>query len=527
MNKKLLYILLLVTMPCLGFSQSFPLPYDFNFTNRILDTLYSTHQRIHTSMKPYVLQDSAVQAAIEQIQSKVYLPVKGNFITRKVFNEHLVQFYKKDYALYFDFMPDLVVGKHLGNQSTYVNTRGFQLGGRLGNQIYFHTSFYENQAEFPTYLNEYIQKRGIVPGQGYVRNFGSRAYDFSSADGYVSYVPSRFFTFELGHGKNFIGDGYRSLLLSDNAFNYPYFKIITTVGPFKYMNIWTEMQNLNGAIFTDSTAFPHKYAVFQYLDWSINKNFTFGIFENTMLRPRGFDLNFINPFIFVRPVEFSIGNPDKSLLGFNGSYKFLNSYLLYGQLVINEFTSKKVFGDPGYWANKQGFQLGARAFNLFKVHKLNLLVEYNTIRPFTYTALNPLIGYSHYGQPLADPLGTNFREFITIANYTYKRLDLRAQFNVALQGLDDPSKPMKSTGGDIFKPYTFRTADEGFFVGSGIRTNLFYADLRATYTLNYKNNLRLELGYTNRTLKNSLGTEKMNYISFGLKASFRNMYYDF
>lgn len=516
----------LVLFPFLVFSQSFPVPYDFNFYNKVADTLYSTHQRIHTSIKGFTLQDSVVQQAFDSVQSKTYLPRKGNFITRKLFNEHLVQYYKKDYAFYFDFMPDFQVGKDLGKSSAWLNTRGFQLGGKIGSQIYFHTSYYENQGRFPAYLSNYINKTTVVPGQGYVRPYGKQGFDFSEADGYVSFVPSRYFTFELGNGKNFIGDGYRSLLLSDNTFSYPYAKIITTVGPFRYMNIWTQMQYLNGFHFTDSTAFPKKYAVFQYLDWSINRNFTVGIFENTMLRPRGFDLNFVNPIIFLRPVEYSIGNPDKSLIGFTGSYKIQSRYLVYGQLVINEFTASKVFGDPGYWANKQGFQLGVRAFNFLKVSRLNLLAELNSIRPFTYTSLNPLISYSNYGQPLGDPLGTNFREFIFIGNYTWKRFDFRLQFDYALEGLDDPSKSGQTTGGDIFKPYTERTADEGFSIGSGVRTDLYFTDLRASYMLNYKNNLRIELGYTNRTQLNSIARDRSNYFSIGVRASFRNFYYD-
>lgn len=527
MIKKLkVLVCVLVSLPCISFAQSFPVPYDFNYYNKIVDTLYSVHQRIHTSIKGYSLQDTVVQSAFDSLQSISYKPRNTNFIIRKLFNEHLVQFYKKDFALYFDFMPDFQIGKEFKRSSTWLNTRGFQMGGRIGKEIYFHTSFYENQGKFPGYLTDYIKSSTVVPGQGYVRNFGKAAFDYSAADGYVSYVPGKYFTFELGHGKNFIGDGYRSLLLSDNTFSYPYAKIITTVGPFKYMNIWTQMQYLNGFHFTDSTAFPKKYSVFQYLDWSINKNFSFGIFENTMIRPRGFDLNFVNPIIFLRPVEFSVGNPDKSLLGFTGSYKFLNKYLVYGQLVINEFTASKVFGDPGYWANKQGFQLGIRAFNFLKVPKLNLLAELNTIRPFTYTALNPLISYSHYGQPLGDPLGTNFREFIIIGNYTCKRFDFRTQFNFALQGLDDP-KSGQSTGGDLFKPYTVRTSNEGFFIGSGVRSNFFFADIRASYILNYKNNLRFEVGYTNRTLNNQLVHHTSDYFSFGVKASFRNFYYDF
>lgn len=520
-------IFLFFSFSALGFSQSFPVPYDFNFYNKIADTLYSTHQRIHSSLKSFSQQDSVAQNAFDSVEAKTYLPSHGSFITRKLFNEHLVQYYKQDYSFYFDFMPDFQVGKEIGHKSTALNTRGFQFGGRIGSQIYFHTSYFENQGTFPSYIRNSILITQVVPGQGYVRQFGNNGFDFSAADGYFSYVPSRYFAFELGHGKNFIGDGYRSILLSDNTFSYPYAKVTTTVGPFKYMNVWSQLQYTNGVPFTDSTAYPKKYAVFQYLDWNINKNFSFGVFENTMLRPRGFDLNFMNPIVFLRPVEYSIGNPDKSLLGFNGSYKFLNKYVVYGQLVISDFTMTKVFGDPGYFSNKQGFQLGMRAFNFMQVKKLNLLVELNTIRPFTYTAINPLLSYSHYGQALGDPLGASFREFIFIGNYSYRRFDLRAQFNYALEGIDDPLLPGQTTGGDIFKPYPSRTHDDGYFIGTGISTHLLFTDLRISYMLNYKNNLRLELGYTNRTLMSSIDTQRSNYFSFGIRASFRNFYYDF
>lgn len=528
MNIKLtIFCCLFLCLPIFSFSQSFPIPYDFNYYNKIIDKIYSTDHKTHSSIKNFSLKDSVAQKAFDSVQTISFSPKRGNFITRKLFNDHLVQDYKRNYSFYFDFMPDIQLNKELGQKRSTMNTRGFQVAGHIGSKVFFYSTYFENQGSFNSYIKKTIDVSNVVPGQGYVRPFGRTGYDFSAAGGYVTYAPNSYFVFELGHGKNFIGDGYRSLLLSDNAFNYPYAKVTTTVGSFKYMNIWSELQHTNGAIFTDSTSYPRKFAVFQYLDWNINNNFSLGIFENTMIRPKSFDLNFMNPIVFLRPVEYSVGNPDKSEIGLTTSYKFLNGYVLYGQLLINDFMASKVFSDPGYWSNKHGYQLGLRAFNFMKVKKLNLLLEYNTVRPFTYTALNPLISYSHYGQPLADPLGTNFREFIAIGNYTYKRFDFRAQFIYALEGRDDPTKPNQSFGGDIFKPYTTRTRDEGYYIGSGIKSDFYYTDLRASYMMNYKNNLRIELGYTNRTLSSAINTQRSNYFSFGVRSSFRNFYYDF
>jgi hypothetical protein len=56
--------------------------------------------------------------------------------------------------------------------------------------------------------------------------------------------PSKNFDLQLGYGKNFIGDGYRSLLTTDGP--YPYFKLNTTFWKIKYTNtyMWLKMFGL-------------------------------------------------------------------------------------------------------------------------------------------------------------------------------------------------------------------------------------------------------------------------------------------
>ena len=62
------------------------------------------------------------------------------------------------------------------------------------------------------------------------------------ANGHVSYQTSKHFNFQFGHGKHFIGDGYRSMLLSDNSFNYPYLKITTDVWKVSYVNLYSSIK---------------------------------------------------------------------------------------------------------------------------------------------------------------------------------------------------------------------------------------------------------------------------------------------
>ena len=62
----------------------------------------------------------------------------------------------------------------------------------------------ENQAIFPNYVDSYISKNKIVPGQGYARDFKKSGYDYAIASGYFSLDFSKIFTMQFGHGKHFI-----------------------------------------------------------------------------------------------------------------------------------------------------------------------------------------------------------------------------------------------------------------------------------------------------------------------------------
>ena len=54
-----------------------------------------------------------------------------------------------------------------------------------------------------------------------IANLATTTYAFALG---ASWTPARWVNVQFGNGKQFVGNGYRSVLLSDNAFNYPYLK---------------------------------------------------------------------------------------------------------------------------------------------------------------------------------------------------------------------------------------------------------------------------------------------------------------
>lgn len=255
--------------------------------------------------------------------------------------------------------------------------------------------------------------------------------------GTINFQLNKHFTFEFGQDRHFIGDGYRSLLLSDNAFIIPTLKIITDFWKIRYVNLFMQFHNLDRIDQNNSYPFESKYASMHYLDVDIGKRLTVGLFESviwhadTNNNSRGFDFGYLNPFIFLRPVEFSIGSPDNVLMGLNLKYK-LNKNSLYAQIMLDEFLFDNVKSGNGWWANKQGIQAGFKSMDVFGVKSLYLQGELNYVRPYNLPASGDVMGsYSHHRAALAHPLGANFWEMVGIARYTYKRWNFDAKVSYA------------------------------------------------------------------------------------------------
>lgn len=456
---------------------------------------------------------------------------KRSWWHRKLFQEHLLEYNNPDYDFYADFLPDFQLGHSSRNGTDWLNTRGVIVGGRLGQRFHFYSEFYENQGKFPGYVDEWGRKTQLVPGQGEWKSYDNgKAFDFAYSSAVLDYKAAKFLQLQLGYGKNFIGDGYRSMLLSDVAFNYPYFKVVATVGKIQYTTMWAQFIDRFYPKASYDNGYRKKWGVFNYLDWNVSKKLSIGLFETVIWQDsdssgkRGFDMSYLNPIMFLRPVEFSVGSPDNALMGLNLKYATGKHSSLYGQFILDEFKFKEMTAGNGWWGNKFGGQLGFRANDIFHAQNLNFLTETNFARPFTFSQRTTLNNYSHYGQPLTDPLGANFVEWVNVADYRYRRWFLRGEIQLAHYGLDSAGT---NYGHDINKSYETRTLDYGNHIGQGVGTNLIYVTGTVSYLLNPKNNLRLEVGVTGRKESNDLMDRKELIFNVGLRASFRQLYYDF
>ncbi|GAA4763699.1 MULTISPECIES: gliding motility protein RemB [Flavobacterium] len=530
------------------FSSNLNIPFSHNYYSQFEEQINQIGTNNHTGSKPYSYSEVAKYYDFNEAYSQIKLN-KQSWVGRKLFDEHMVAIQGEDYWFTINPVFDLRLGKSNPTKQdyTFVNTRAINIQGGLGSQINFTTTIYESQGVFADYYNRYavsIKPSGgnpaIVPGIGPAKEFKETKFDFPSADANITFKPSKFFDLQLGYSRNFIGDGYRSLLEGDGASPYPYFKINTTFWKIKYTNTYMWLKDVRSDVTTDRT-YATKYMANHYLSWNVSKRLNIGFFESVVWsnqNNRGFDVNFVNPIIFYRSVEFSSSSRSgNAVLGLTSKYKWNNYINLYGQFLLDEFAVGDMTSGERSWRNKFGYQLGAKYYNAFGVKRLYLQAEYNHVRPYVYAHSNPLTNYGHNNQSMGHIWGSNFREITAIARYNKKRLFGEVKMSAGVRGFDfdtaNPNDVELNYGSNIYQNYDEnRSNDKGVVVGQGNKANIIIADLQAGYLLNPSTNMKLFGNFIYRKFSPSVDTpnvfkENTTWFSVGLRSDLFNWYFDY
>ncbi|MFN8358236.1 MAG: hypothetical protein U0Y10_27480 [Spirosomataceae bacterium] len=529
-----------------------PLNADYNHLVERYEIRYGKFaDRIHTHMKPY-LRKSIVQLA-DSVEKKVddlnerdkfnldYLrndswewsqsPDKQGESDKPLWNT----FYKKKSDTYYfrndDFEIHASPVLHVGfgkdqdsDKMTFVNTRGLEIRGMIAKKLGFYTYFADNQGRFADYVAAWTNRssaEAFLPGEGLTKTFkgDNKTYDFLSARGYISFQAVKFINIQFGHDKNFIGNGLRSMILSDFSSPYLFLKLTTQIGRFQYMNLFSEIYDRQQVLPYGQLP-PKKFFVFHHLSLNVTNNLNIGVFETEIFgraKDQGyFDLSYMNPIIFYRAIEQQKGSPDNAMVGFDFKANMRKRFSIYGQVLLDEFVLSALKAGDGSWVNKFGVQLGGKYINAFGIDNLDLQGEVNLARPYTYQHLSDQTNYINYNQPLAHPLGANFKEFVGIARFQpTKRLFLTGTMVLSTYGTD--STPTENWGGSPLKNYDTRKQDLGNSIGQGVKNNLTYLDFTASYML--KHNFFVDLKAIARKVDSADNTLDRNtvYVSGALR----------
>jgi hypothetical protein len=439
---------------------------------------------------------------------------------------NLYEVHVKDFDLVINPVLNFRIGKESDNSETlYQNTRGLTLRGRIANKIGFNAYLTENQEKDPVYVREWVDRRDAVPGAGFFKDFKNTGYDYFDARGYFTFNVTKYIDVAFGYDRNFIGNGYRSLMLADGANSNLFLKLNTRIWKINYQNIFMDLHS--AFVRGGDKLLPKKFAAVHHLDVAVTKWLNIGLFEAVIFgRKDRFDFGYLNPIIFYRSIEQQNGSFDNSIAGLDAKANIDGKFQLYGQLTLDEFLLSEIKANRGWWANKWGIQLGGKYINAFNISNLDLQVEHNRVRPFTYSHRDSVANYTHYNQPLAHPLGANFSEWIGIARYQpAPKWFLEAKLIHYTQGRDSS---FQNYGSNIILPNITRVGDYGYSIGSGWKTDVTYASFLLSYEL--RENMFLDLQAIARkeeAVTAPLRSHNSTIINFGFRWNMQRREFDY
>jgi hypothetical protein len=542
---KTLVRLAIILTPVFSFAQTTYLPQDAK-ENVLLERLEIKLQRdsvlnfsktkpySRKAIVPYLSQtiDPSTLSRVDQhnYQSLLLDNIEWTTGDRSAFNSRkpIGRFFRTPANFYevhikdFDLVVNPIIQFSLGQEKDYSeglfqNTRGLTLRGKIADKIGFAAYLTENQERDPLYVQDWENRFKSVPGAGYYKDFKTDAYDYFDARGYFTFGVTKYIDVAFGYDRNFIGNGQRSLFLSDFANNSLFLKLNTRIWKFNYQNLFMELVTAEPR--GPDRLLGKKYAVMHHLDFDVSRSINIGLFEGVIFgRKDHFEFGYLNPVIFYRSIEQQNGSFDNSVAGLDFKANAAKHFQFYGQLLLDEFKLSEIKAGNGWWGNKWGYQLGAKYIDALGIKNLDLQLEVNRVRPFTYSHNDSVANYTHYNQPLAHPLGANFSEVIAVARYQpAPKWMITGKLSGYKQGLDVGGR---NFGSNIFLPNVppYRLGDYGYEIGSGQLARVFLGSLLVSYEL--KENMFIDLYGFTRNFKvpdNSALDDKTTVISAGFR----------
>ena len=441
-------------------------PLTYNDVGRLLDTFELSTQ---LAMNPTTDVQRLTNIHLGRVPGDTNSLRARQTLTRSFYKTrgYALDLQRPGFRLLLNPVLDFIIGSQYETGGLYFqNTRGITLRGDVDQRVWFQSTITENQARLPSYEREWRNDyRGQVPGVGFFKIYNSDLFDVADAIDYIQatgelgFRLTRHIGFRFGHGNPRLGIGQRSLLLSDFADPFLYAQIDTRVWRIHYRNLYTQLQDFS----LSQPVSTRKHMVAHTLSVQVTPRWEVGLTEQTVFRrDNGFDAQYLNPIILYRAVEQDNGSPDNALFGFHSNY-LLPRAALYTQFLLDEFKFDELIVErDGWWANKWAWQIGARLIDPLDVNGLDVNLEYNIVRPFTYTHGDAGISYSHYNQPLAHPWGASLREFRLEARQRLgQQWRVAASVYLLTQGTMALGAERQSFGANILDNYNTRGSEYG------------------------------------------------------------------
>ncbi|MCX7861575.1 MAG: hypothetical protein N2449_01105 [Bacteroidales bacterium] len=499
-NNNQLYVKFKLSLICISlaisqiYCQNFIYPL-FNNNYLKIDYLFHYDSSVHTSIKPYFIKQNSKQLtsyfSINQFRSDTLSSYALYPITYLQFNQHF-QTYQR-----WGFFSGLCFRNKVS--------------------ILFYPEFYLITSE--NILSKTMDSLGVIPSVGKYKSIHNQLYTTFVPTTTIRWQTFSFLAFDIGYGKHFIGEGKRSLFISDNASPFPYIKGTAKKWNVEYIVLYSFLNEPKWNNF--SNKYTRKNSTLHYLSWNVNKRISIHAFETVIwqvhdsIGNRNFDINYINPIIFFRPVEFSLGSPDNVLMGAGFRLKLYKTTFLYSQFLLDEFKLSEWKSKTHWWGNKYGLQAGIKSFIPIRSNLLFSQIECNVVRPFTYAHDSYLRAWGHMHQSLAHPLGANFIEWLGQISYQHSN-----QWVFTLLGIyarQGQGSAYFNAGNNIYRSYNDHRTDYGNYllIGNNSHQTILSFAIYRTILQKWQLQAMLKFDYMDISKENN-GSQKRYLFNVGI-----------
>jgi hypothetical protein len=447
-------------------------------------------------------------------------------LTERLFKKHLFEIKGEGYKMYISPVLNLALGKDYSDSNErrlFNNTRGFLVEVDIMDKFSFSTTLYENQNRFTQYESAYYRAAGerypnpldstyfidnaVIPGGARTKPFKGDAFDYAYAIGNIVYAPKSFLRFMVGNNSNFVGEGYRTLFLSDNSVPSIYFRTDARISKrLDYTILRSKQFNLlrRQNYTTVEAYYQPKLFSSQFLNFIVSDKLSLSLFEGSYwnvgdsVSSKALNGAYYVPLPFIGGLIANNLNEVNTTSGFQMTYLPIDKLRVYGQLALSNWNSKSI-----------GSQIGLRYYSPFGLKEGLLQLEYNNVPKRLYLSENSSINYSSTNLPSAHPKGNGFQEFVMRFNFAKNRV--YADVKSILYLLKD-----YESGNLIASNYNL-TAQTG---------SIYHQQLELGYRVNKNMNLEIFLQHVYRSTSFT-GDRPTNAVYFGLRTGLINHYNDF
>lgn len=470
----------------------------------------------HSSIKPYLesYQFSTDTAIVERDKKW----------KKKLFDESLLYINEHQIRLTTDPLFNFTLGPQNAVKDFFYssNVRGFRITGDVTSKLSFETRFYENQFFYPDYLAQKAIQRAeeensidaVAFGLGRAKKFKDYGVDAGLGNGYISFSPIRNMNFQLGHGRHFFGNGYRSLVLSDYSPDYPYLsgQYYLIENKLLYKHVQARLYNLNRIPISttpESMLIPKSFS-FNQLSLQATPELSFSIFEGATFKTYSSDSGTVRPhYSFYIPImgtnllAIDSVNSNTLIFGFNTSYSLKDRIKLYNQFVIRD--EQRIGAQIGMRWN---FSVDRKQSNSF----INLEFNYSPTALYSVDSINKYQQFSHLSHELAHPLGSGFNEWLIKGQINYKRFFCRFSDNIVK--IDQPGNNQHFAN-QVFTPVDLiSSVDE--------TSRLIFLNNSIGVLINTSTKMEFSIGHLSRAVDGNWD----NYILFSWRTYLKNDYFD-